>query len=446
MLTCAIFSSNKFNMAKANHLSITSKISYALSNYLGRMVATKSIRENILSFFYSREYKEVALCNILPITKALYSFLTQNNIKIKYIISDSVMGGGIPLDCKVYKPNRWNIPSVDAIIVLPHPDTQHSVPNIRSTIKELDKYISCPIYSVFDLFKKSTLIKPIKKNYMFYRELDPKYYAQELSAWYKQRTGEELNLIHPKTFGDKIQWLKLYDNSELKTKLADKYAVREWVKKKIGESYLIPLLGVYDKPEDINYDLLPNEFVIKCNHGSGMNIVVKDKSTLDKTETEEKLNLWLSQNYAFRHGAGFELNYKNIPPKILIEKKINQEGYDDLIDYKILCFNGKPKFFQVIINRSTDMKLAFYDTNWVKYGFTYDYPVMKEILDKPDNLASMIDIAEKLCEGIKYVRVDLYRLQDGTIYFGEMTFYPALGLHKWNDKSMDKVFADMLSL
>ena len=359
-------------------------------------------------------------------------------------------GGGNSFGFQIYKPNRWDIPSVDAIIVLAPPKTKKSSSNIRSTIKELDKYISSPIYSVFDLFKLTAPIKPIKKNYMFYRDLDPKYYAQELSAWYEKHMGYSIDLNHPKTFNEKLQWMKLYDNSDLKTKLSDKYKVRGWIKDKIGEQYLIPLLGVYDQPEDIDYDSLPNEFVIKCNHGSGMNIVVKDKEAFDRAETTEKLNMWLSQNYAFRHGAGLELNYKNISPKIMIEKKLENKTNEGLINYRFFCFNNIVKFIQYQTDQYfTDDKSEFFSLSWEKLDFAYfshKHPPVTQYIDKPISLDTMIRIAEILCQGLKFVRIDLYCLNEGTIYFGEMTFFPALGVAKWVGRDMDEEFGKLLVL
>lgn len=282
---------------------------------------------------------------------------------------------------------------------------------------------------------------------MFYRDLDPQYYAQELCSWFKKHTGKDLDLDHPRTFNEKIQWLKLNDNLDLKTKLSDKYTVKEWVKDKVGNEYLIPTLGIYDNPEDIKYDSLPNEFVIKCNHGSGMNIIVKDKAAIDKEDVSEKLSIWLSQNYAFRHGAGLELNYKNIKPKIVIEKKMENEGSDDLFDYKLYCFNGKVQFIQFMLDRfHGGAKIATYNTKWERQPFAYNHPMTDKTIAKPDNLELMIELAQKLSAGFKFVRVDFYRLNNGTVLFGEMTFYPEIGIGKWYGENKDELLGEMLKL
>ena len=168
--------------------------------------------------------------------------------------------------------------------------------------------------------------KNLRKDYDYYRSLDPSQYEEELKDWYKRRTKKELDLENPKTFNEKIQWLKLYDSTPIKTKLADKYLVREWVKEKIGEEYLVPLLGVWDKFDDIDFDKLPDKFVLKCNHGCGWNLIVTDKSKIDKVEAKKKFDKWMNTNFAFCNGL--ELHYKNIQPKIIAEEYLENNGGD----------------------------------------------------------------------------------------------------------------------
>lgn len=160
---------------------------------------------------------------------------------------------------------------------------------------------------------------------------DPQDYERILSQWYFQKTGKVLNLKNPGTFNEKIQWLKLYDNSELKTRLSDKYEVRDWVKEKIGEEYLIPLLGVWNHTEDIEWQKLPEKFVLKATHGSGWNILVNKKSQMDRTAVDQKLNDWLNMNWAFL--AGLELQYKNIVPRIIAEEYLENENQERAFGY-----------------------------------------------------------------------------------------------------------------
>ena len=271
-------------------------------------------------------------------------------------------------------------------------------------------------------------------------------YRLDLENFYKKIMHKPLNLNNPQTFNEKIQWLKLYDSTPIKTQLADKYLVRDWVKEKIGEKYLIPLLGVYDKFEDIDFYKLPKQFVIKCNHGCGFNIIVKDKSKLNLADTKEKLDKWLNTNFAFQYG--YELHYRDIKPKIIIEQYIENKGSNgDLYDYKFWCFNGKVKYIQFLSERNLDgLKMAFYDRNWIKQHFVYSYPLDEKIIKKPNNLKEMIQLAETLSKDFNHVRVDFYRLDNGHIYFGEMTFTSASGLCKWNDEKINKYFGALIKL
>ena len=232
---------------------------------------------------------------------------------------------------------------------------------------------------------------------------------------------------HPKYFGEKIQWLKLYGNLEQYNDYVDKYLVRNYIEKKIGKEHLIPLLGVYDKAEEINYDKLPNQFVLKLNNGSGCNLIVKDKSKLNIAKTNKKLNKWLKLDYS---KIKKEAQYKNIERKLLCEKyMVDKNG--QLLDYKYFCFNGKPEFVKVDFDRFTRHEANYYDTNWNlqsfkerKVGGIYEnYHGKFEI---PKNADKMLAIAKKLCQDFQFVRVDLYNV-DGKIYFGELTFTPASG-------------------
>ena len=252
-----------------------------------------------------------------------------------------------------------------------------------------------------------------------YRQNVP--YKKEIEDWYRNVSKNRyFNIDYPQTFNEKIQWLKLYDSTPIKTRLADKYLEREWVKEKIGEKYLIELLGAYDTFDEIDFKKLPKQFVIKCNHGCGYNIIVKDKSKLDIKEARKKINAWMKENYAFRFGC--ELQYRDIKPKIIVEKYLENKNHDFLTDYKFYCFNGNPKYLQIISSRTEkEHKTSFYDQNWTKQSF-YDNLFENKVLEKPQNYQQMINLAQKLSQDFSYVRVDFYVLDDGTIKFGEMTF------------------------
>jgi hypothetical protein len=292
---------------------------------------------------------------------------------------------------------------------------------------------------------RSVLDKQVDARYNYYANLDPNMYPAELARWYESVTGTPLDLENPQTFNEKIQWLKLYDSTPLKTRLTDKYLVREWITEKIGEEYLIPLLGVWDSFDEIDFDALPNQFVLKANHGSGWNVIVKDKATLDKVDAKVKFDKWMKLNFAYM--AGLELHYKDIVPKIVAEKYIeNDEG--GLSDYKIHCFNGKPMYIQYIGDRAYhSVKAAFFDPEWRLMSFTSrTYPRCDVQIPAPERLNELLQFAEILAKEFIYVRVDFYVLNDGSFKFGEMTFTPASGVSGWEPPEYNSKLGELLVL
>jgi len=292
--------------------------------------------------------------------------------------------------------------------------------------------------------------KSCKKREVIYKIIEntrPEDYERKLSEYYEMSTLKRIDIQNPKTFNEKIQWLKLYDPmNTLKTKLADKYRVREWIEEKIGADYLIPILGVWNKISEIDLDTLPNRFVLKTNHGSGTTVVIANKEETDWTEIEKKYDKWIANNYAF---DSFEPHYKDITPKIIAEEYIEQND-GNLYDYKIHCFNGKPLYILVIGDR--DLKChtgrgAIYDIEWNLQPFTTNsYPLFKKTVSKPKKLKEMLSLAEILSKDFSYVRVDLYELDDGSIKFGEMTFTPSSGMYDWNPPEMDEKWGELLKL
>ena len=229
--------------------------------------------------------------------------------------------------------------------------------------------------------------------------LSPKHYPRILQDIWEIRMGSMLNLDHPRSFNEGIQWIKLHDITPLMTKLADKYLVRSWISEKIGDQYLIPLLGVWASFESIDFDELPNQFVLKCNHGCGMNLVVKDKSKLDYYAAKRQFDQWMSMNYAYAR-MGLELQYKDIPRKIIAEQYIEQMN-EDLLDFKIHCFRGEPQIIQVIGNRDIGhhkAKEAFFDLHWKSVDLKYHtYDEYKTLPRKPVNLDELINLSRILC-------------------------------------------------
>ena len=269
-------------------------------------------------------------------------------------------------------------------------------------------------------------------------------YKTELENWYRRVSGNShFSIDNPQTFNEKIQWLKLYDSTPIKTRLADKYLVRDWVKEKIGEEYLIPLLGVYDDFEEIDFDKLPNQFVIKCNHGSGYNIVVKNKSELDLNETKIKINNWMNENFAFK--VGCELHYRDIQPKIVIEEFLDEIS-ESLYDYRFFCFNGKVELIWLDVGSGTpEHKRKIYDKNWNELNIIVKWPKLETNIPKPQNLEKMIKLSEIMSKDFALVRVDFYNVNE-KIYFGEMTFTSMSGTGKWSDERYDLKFGQMIAL
>ena len=249
---------------------------------------------------------------------------------------------------------------------------------------------------------------------------------------YEAMFGRKLNWDNPQTYNEKIHVSKLYMPSPLKTRLADKYLVREWIREKIGGEYLIPLLGVYDSFDEIDFDSLPDRFVIKCNHDSGSYALVKDKSKLNKKLLKLKFDAFMGRNYAWMN---FEMNYRDIKPKIVIEQFIDNAAVND---YRFYSFDGRPYYCAVDFydNAHTRNARNIYGMNWEIQPFILQYPNYAGKTELPSNFDELKEIASKLAEGFDHVRVDLYSAGE-KIYFAEMTFAHGNGLQKFTPDEWD---------
>lgn len=242
---------------------------------------------------------------------------------------------------------------------------------------------------------------------------------------YFKATRKWLNLRNPNTWSEKLFWLNKFWQPEEKAICADKYRVREWVAEKGYADILLPLHGVYDKAEDINFDELPNRFVLKCNHGCACNIIVEDKSKLNIPNARAKLNGWLKRDYSLSYN---EAHYHNIPPKIICEQFLPVDSYSDVIDFKIHCFNGTPRWIGICYDREKNgknPKEMIYSPEWERLMYLKsDRKDDGKWLDKPKNLDRMLKIAKDFSKTFPYVRVDLYSVGE-RIFFGELTFTPS---------------------
>lgn len=261
---------------------------------------------------------------------------------------------------------------------------------------------------------------------------------------YQVLMHKKLNLKNPKTFNEKLQWLKLYNRKPEYSKMVDKFEVKNYVASIIGEEHIIHTIGVYNSFDEIDFENLPNKFVIKCTHDSGGVIICKDKSKLDIETTKKQINKALKTNY---YKLGREWPYKNVKPRIIIEKFIQDSEEDKLKDYKLFCFNGKVKMILVCSNRIGNHKNTnFYDISWNLLPFSRANHINNpNVINKPNNLEEMIKVAEKLSKNIPFVRVDLYDVNN-KVYFGELTFYPSSGFEGFNPEEWDIKLGDMLEL
>ncbi|MEM6865892.1 MAG: ATP-grasp fold amidoligase family protein [Bacteroidota bacterium] len=265
-----------------------------------------------------------------------------------------------------------------------------------------------------------------------------------MKAYYEYYTGKKLNLDDPKDFNAKIQWLKVFYRPMILSRLVDKYEVREYVIQTVGEKYLNELIGVYDKPFQVDFDKLPEKFVLKATHGYHFNLLVKDKNQLNRKRARYLMYKWLSKNQYKR--GGLEWAYKHAKPRLIVEKYLEEIGKEDINDYKFFCFDGVPQLLHVDIDRGTKHSRAYYDMDWNKLPIKHDSIAFIEgETKKPENFDEMVEVASKLAGKFPYVRVDLYNLNN-KIVFGEMTFYPADGRLEFIPEKYNRILGDYLEI
>ncbi|WP_281889592.1 ATP-grasp fold amidoligase family protein [Paenibacillus sp. YYML68] len=253
--------------------------------------------------------------------------------------------------------------------------------------------------------------------------------------------GYTPDLVTPRTFSEKLQWIKLHGQLERFAPYADKYEVREYVARTIGEPHLIPLIGVYERTQDVDLDSLPSAFIMKATHGSGWNRIVHDKQTVDWADTCAQLDQWLATSFGEQSG---EACYTPIRGRVVIEELIT-DPLGDLKDYKLFCFHGKVRMIQVDAERYGDHKRNLYDAEWTQLPARLRFDNITEPVEKPAQLDELIAIAERLAEPFPFVRVDLY-YTSGRIYFGELTFAPGNGFLKFEPFAYDQLLGEWLDL
>ena len=275
----------------------------------------------------------------------------------------------------------------------------------------------------------------------FYRSWSDEKY---LKKCYKLRLGRPLDLSNPKTFNEKLQWLKLYNRQSIYTNMVDKYSVKKIVADKIGEEYIIPTLGVWNSFDEIDFDTLPEQFVLKCTHDSGGLAICRDKSKFDVDSAKQKIEKSLNRNYYY---YGREWPYKDVKPRIIAEKYMEDKSSDVLNVYKIFTFDGEPKIIQAIQGDKTASEtIDYFDTEWNFLNMRQNFPNSTTHLHKPETLPKMLELARVLAKGVApFLRVDFYEI-NGEVYFSEFTFYSDSGMARFDPEEWDLRLGEMIKL
>ena len=321
-------------------------------------------------------------------------------------------------------------------------DGRMACPPIQEKIIVVEMIYNLKFAKIFHIVK--LFLHP--RDFLFeLSQVFPKCFPDKLflKVVYRHVTGEKLHIHNPRNFNEKIQWLKLYDRDPEYTKLVDKYEVKDYIRKTIGDEYVIPTLAVYNKAEEIDFDALPIQFVLKCTHDSGGVVICNDKSKLDKQNAIKLLGDGLKKNFYYQNR---EWPYKNVIPRIIAEQYMVDESGEELKDYKFFCFYGEPKIIQVDYDRFVDHKRNLYDIEWNRLPFTLQFPTNWNYeIAKPQSLGEMIEVARKLSKGIPHVRVDLYHI-NGKVYFGEMTFYHGSGYEKFTPGDWNNTLGEWIKI
>lgn len=355
----------------------------------------------------------------------LANYLRLNGKEVAYLDNDEKKWGKQIVGQTCISPTDA-IKSIPCIIAANNPDSRVAIK------KQLQGLGFEQILEVDEEWKKEWV-------YSFAPKMDDELYLKIF--WYF-RMGYELDIEHPKTFNEKIQWLKLHDRKAEYITLADKYEVKKWVSRELGVKYIIPTISVYNSFEEIRKEDLPDQFVLKTTHDSGGIRICRDKTNFDWDEARSFFQYCLNRDYFY---CEREWSYKGILPRIIVEKLMVDGKNRDLLDYKFFCFNGEPHIIQVDIERTANHRRNFYTTDWDFLDISIGYPNAPEcVIPKPDALDEMLNCARELSRNIPHVRVDLYFIS-GNIYFGEMTFYHGGGYEYFSPDSYAYTLGKMIT-
>ncbi len=275
----------------------------------------------------------------------------------------------------------------------------------------------------------------------YHATLQPDEYKAAIEGLFAEEFGKSMNWDNPQTYNEKINWEKINLHDNRRALLADKNLARTWVAEKIGDKHLTKHFGVWDRPEEIDFNLLPDKFVLKANNGSGRNILVPDKAKMDLSKIFTELNYWMDSNYMFE---AFEMHYGDIKPCVIAEEYLDGMA-ETLYDYNIYCFHGEPKYVWCIKgSHRPECTATFYDTDWNTQPFSYGYPLDIYPSPRPEKLDEMLELTKILCKDFEHVRMDWYMMPDGRLLFGEMTFQTWGGMKRFIPEKYDKILGDLI--
>lgn len=270
--------------------------------------------------------------------------------------------------------------------------------------------------------------------------------AVYLKIAFRLSMKQRLNLKDPKTFSEKQQWLKMHDRNPDYTRMVDKYEAKNYIAQRAGEAYVIPTYGVWERFEDIDFDSLPDQFVLKCTHDSGGLVICRDKAKLDMNKARKNIQESLKRNY---YWLSREWPYKNVKPRIIAEKLMSDEKQQtSLVDYKFYCFNGEPKFMYISegLEDHRTARISFVNMDWTPAPFQRtDYTPFEQLPPKPEHFDTMVELARQFSKGIPFLRVDMYEI-GGKLYFSELTFFPTSGYTHIKPELWDRRIGDWLTL
>lgn len=360
-----------------------------------------------------------------------YDLITLAGFKVDFYCDNRIPTGAIIRDGISVKELQYLYDNKENILVFLCVSWKHQSEVMKQLeshgIKNIVVVDDTYIYQVMESIKKAD--DKIKNKYhAMYDDIE------YLKRRFKRYTGYNLNLDNPKTFNEKLQWLKLHDHNPQYTRMVDKYEFKAYVKQILGDGYTIPTLGIYNSINEIEWEKLPEQFVLKCTHDSASVVICRDKKNFDIGAAIRKLERKFNRNY---YWASREWPYKGVKPRIIAEEYM-EDLSGEIIDYKFLCYNGLCKYIFTCTERFTEsgLKVTFFDCEWNKLPIKRHYPVSEQKIEKPKNLKKMIEIAEKLTKEIPFIRVDFYEI-NGRLYIGEFTFYPGGGMEEFDNYEDD---------